>query len=136
MCAIPTNQGQAGPAVGVSTMETGIYTGKGKATTYTTTELFFPGDTVVVRAQVADPDGLPISNATVEIVIGGPETVTLNSNPSAADGWAEVHWNTQSPNRKGQGGTTPGTYTATTTNVTASGYNWDDVTTSATFTIQ
>jgi hypothetical protein len=136
LSAIPTNQGQAGPAVGVSTMETGIYTGKGKNQTFTLQTTFNAGDTVVVRAQVKDADGLFISNATVEIVIGGPETVTLNSNPSDATGWAEVHWNTQSPNRKGQGGTAPGDYTATTTNVTASGYNWDDVTTSTTFTIQ
>jgi hypothetical protein len=136
LCAIPTNQGQAGPAVGVSTMETGIYTGKGKNQTFTLQTIFNAGDTVVVRALVQDQNSNPVSNATVEIVIGGPETVTLNSNPSDASGLAEVHWNTQSPNRKGQGGTTPGEYTATTTNVTASGYNWDGVTTSTTFTIQ
>lgn len=63
------------------------------------------------------------------------ENVTLNSNPSDVNGWAEVSWNTQSPNRKGQGGTAPGDYTATTTNVTASGYTWNSVTTSVTFTI-
>ena len=83
-----------------------------------------------------DITGLPISNATVEIQIGGPETASLNSNPSDADGWAEASWGTQSPNKKGQGGTPPGTYTASTTNVTATGYHWDGVTTSTTFTIQ
>ena len=136
LCAIPTNQGQAGPAVGVSEMEAGIYTGKGKSKIFTPQTIFNAGDAVVIRALVLDESSQTISNATVEIVIGGPETVTLNSGPSDAQGWAEVQWNTQSPNRKGQGGTATGTYTATTTNVTASGYNWDSVTTSTTFTIQ
>ena len=90
----------------------------------------------MVRAHVADANGNPIANATVEITIGGPETVTLNSNPSAADGWAEATWQTQKPNKKGQGGTAPGLYTASTTNVTVSGYHWNGVTTNATFTIQ
>jgi hypothetical protein len=94
------------------------------------------GDAVVIRARVIDATANPIANATVEITIGGPETVTLNSNPSDADGWAEATWGTQKPNKKGQGGTTPGLYTATITNVTASGYHWDSVTTSTTFTIQ
>jgi hypothetical protein len=40
------------------------------------------------------------------------------------------------PNKKGVGGTTLGTYTATTTNVTATGYTWDGVMTNSTFTIQ
>jgi hypothetical protein len=90
----------------------------------------------VIRAHVIDASGNPISNATVEITIGGPETVTLNSNPSDAQGWAEATWQTQKPNKKGQGGTTLGAYTATTTNVTASGYHWDSVTTPTSFTIQ
>jgi hypothetical protein len=98
---------------------------------------FNAGDGVVIRARVWDAaNNAPISNATVEITIGGPETVTLNSNPSAADGWAEATWGTQSPNKKGQGGTAPGSYTASTTNVTASGYHWDGVATSTTFTMQ
>ncbi|MCG6949272.1 MAG: hypothetical protein LJE93_10205, partial [Acidobacteria bacterium] len=123
------------PLVGVAQMDTGIYTGKGKNQTYASETNFNAGDTVVVRARVLDENGGPVSNATVEIVIGGPDNVTLNSNPSGADGWAEASWNTQSPNRKGQGGTAPGSYTATTTNVTASGYTWNSVTTSVTFTI-
>ena len=136
LCATPTNQGQAGPTAGVSTMETGIYTGKGKNQTFTPQTDFSAGDAIIIRAQVLDESNQPVSNATVEIVIGGPETVTLNSNPSDASGLAEAQWNTQGPNRKGQGGTVAGNYTATTTNVTASGYNWDSATTSITFTIQ
>jgi hypothetical protein len=90
----------------------------------------------VIRARVKDANGVPISNATVEITVGGPETLTMNSNPSDADGWAEATWQTQKPNKKGQGGTAPGSCIATTTNVTASGYHWDSVKTSASFTIQ
>lgn len=136
LCATPTNQGQAGPSVGVSTMETGLWTGKGINKQFVTTQTFNAGDVVVIRALVLDENSQPVSNATVEIVIGGPETTTLNTGPSGADGWAEATWQTQKPNQKGQGGTTPGSYTATTTNATASGYNWDSVTTSTTFTIQ
>jgi hypothetical protein len=136
LCATPENQGQTTDPAGVSMMETGIYTGKGKNQAYTPQTSFGAGDGVVIRALVTDGNGTPISNATVEITVGGPETVTLNSNPSDADGWAEATWGTQSPNKKGQGGTTPGPYTASTTNVTASGYHWDGVTTSASFTIQ
>jgi hypothetical protein len=137
LCAIPTNQGQAGPTVGVATgeMETGIYVGKGKSQTYTAKTLFNAGDTVIIRAKVKNEAGIPVANATVEITIGGPETVTLNSNPSDAQGWAEVSWNTKAPGKR-QTGTTPGGYTASVTNVTASGYNWDQVTTQVTFTIQ
>jgi hypothetical protein len=137
VCATPQNQGQTTDPAGVTAMETGIWTGKGNNQTFTLTDAFVQGDEITVRAQVLDGvTGLSIANATVEIVIGGPETVTLNSNPSAADGWAEATWQTRQPNKKGQGGTTPGSYTASTTNVTASGYHWDGVTTSTTFTIE
>ncbi|MGV7229976.1 MAG: hypothetical protein ACQ9IQ_15125 [Nitrospirales bacterium] len=136
MCATPTNQGQSGSLVGVASMETGVYSGKGKNQTFNLATIFNPGDSVTIRTLVLDQDGSPVSNATVEIVIGGPETATLNSNPSDANGWAEAQWNTQAPNKKGNGGTTLGDYTATTTNVTASGFNWDGVTTSTTFKLQ
>jgi hypothetical protein len=62
--------------------------------------------------------------------------VNLTSGPSDANGVAEATWQTQKPNKKGQGGTTLGAYTTTTTNVTASGYHWDSVTTPTSFTIQ
>jgi hypothetical protein len=140
LCATPETQGQTGGSAGVDMMETGRYevTGKGKdkITTFVLTDTFQQGDGVVIRARVTDASGNPISNATVEIQVGGPEQVSLNSNPSDAEGWAEASWQTQAPNRKGQGGTTPGSYTASTTNVTASGYNWDGVTTNVTFTLQ
>lgn len=136
LCTTPTNQGQATDPAGVDMMETGYRRGKGKNKQFVTTDIFSAGDAVATHAHVTDKNGNPISNATVEVVMGGPETVTLNTGPSDADGWAEATWQTQKPNKKGQGGTAPGLYTATTTNVTASGYHWDSVTTGTTFTIQ
>jgi hypothetical protein len=137
LCATPENQGQTTDPAGVVLLETGYYEGKGKNVTWISSSVFAPGDEVTVRAQVIDQTtGLPIANATVEVTIGGSDTVTLNSNPSNTDGWAEATWQTQKPNKKGQGGTTPGDYTASTTNVTASDYHWDSVTTSTPFTIQ
>jgi hypothetical protein len=137
LCATPNNQGQTNPEAGVDQMEAGYWSGKGKNLTWIPSppNLIPAGETVVVRARVTDADGLPISNATVQIVIGGPETVTLNSNPSDVNGWAEATWQTKAPGRKNPG-TATGNYTASTTNVTASGYNWDGLTTSTTFTIQ
>ena len=104
-------------------MVTGVYEGKGQNETFTPQTVFTAGNTVVDLAQVLDANGQPVSNATVEVTIRGPESVTLNSGPSEADGWAEASWQTQKPKWKGQGWTIPGRYTANTTIVTASGYN-------------
>jgi hypothetical protein len=139
LCAIPNNQGQA--RTGVSLLETGRYetSGKGKnrTTTFVLSSTFAQGDGVVVRAYVVDAStGLPLANATVDIAISGPESATLTSGPSDANGLAEVTWQTQAPNKRGQGGTTPGSYSATVTNVVASGYTWDGVMTGTAFTIQ
>jgi hypothetical protein len=137
VCASPTNQGQTTDPAGVTVIETGFYSGKGKTKTWNPSFTFAPGDTVVIRATVYDMiNNVPLSNATVDIVVGGPETVTLTSGPSDADGIAEATWQTQKPNRKGQGGTAPGAYTASTTDVTASGYHWDSVTTNSTFEVR
>jgi len=136
LCAIPTNQGQATDPAGVSTMETGIYTGKGNAKTYTPQTLFTAGDGVVIRADVVDGvTGLPLADATVDLLITGPESLTLVTGPSDAAGMAEVTWQTKAPGKRNPG-TTPGAYTVQTANVTAAGYHWDGVQTSTTFTIQ
>jgi hypothetical protein len=116
LCAIPNAPGQAD--AGVSEMETGkwVTTGKGKKQTtdfviVAPPDVFNAGDAVVIRAYVVDSaTGLPLGN--------------------------EATWNTQKPNKKGQGGTTLGEYTATTINVTATGYAWDGSATSTTFNIQ
>jgi hypothetical protein len=138
LCTTPENQGQTTLPTGVDSMETGYWSGKGKNQLWNPWPIPIPpGETVVIRAYVVDNDTtLPVANATVEITIGGPETVTLNSGPSDANGLAEATWNTQAPNKKGQGGTATGDYTATTTNVTATGYHWDGVTTATTFNVQ
>ncbi|MEJ2485228.1 MAG: hypothetical protein P8Y68_05790 [Anaerolineales bacterium] len=121
----------------VSELVTGKLTGKGKNLTFTLTTLFAAGDSVIFQAKVVDTStGLPIPNATVDITIIGPETVTLISGLSDSAGIAEATWRTSAPNKRGQGGTTPGDYTATVSNVTVSGYNWDGVTAWNAFTIQ
>jgi hypothetical protein len=135
LCATPENPGQTAPNAGVRSMETGYWSAKGKIQQWNPSSSFSAGDTVIIRAKVLDSDDAPITNATVAMVIGGPETVTLNSGPSGTDGWAEAVWNTKASSRRSPG-TAPGSYTATTTNVTASGYHWDGATTSAGFSIQ
>jgi hypothetical protein len=137
LSAIPTNQGQTTDPAGVSAIETGIYTGKGKTKTYEPLTLFTAGDGVVIRALVLAPPvtGSPLPDATVELLITGPESLTLVTGVSDAAGIAEVTWQTQAQ-RKNNPGTAPGDYTVQTKGVTATGYHWDGLTTTTTFTIQ
>lgn len=124
--------------MGVSQIESGIYSGKGRNKAYTTQDAFKVGDTVVIRTKVIDNNtDLPLTNATVEIIITGPETVKVTTQPSDNNGYAEAIWKIQKPGKKGKPpGTTPGTYTASVTNVTASNYAWDGATRSTTFSVQ
>ena len=55
---------------------------------------------------------------------------------SDAGGIAIATWQTSTPNRKGNGGTPLGTYRAEVADVQMGGYVWDQVPTSATFTIE
>jgi hypothetical protein len=139
LCAIPTQPGQEILAGVVDPLQTGkwVKEGKGKnaTTTFVLTSAFIQGDGVVIQATVKDEGGAPVPDATVTIAISGPESANLTTGPSNANGVAEATWQTQAPNKKGQGGTTIGGYTATATGVTASGFVWDQVPTSATFTI-
>ncbi len=135
-CAIPTNQGQQTKPAGVSLLETGIYTGKGNAKTFTPQSTFNAGDAVVIRATVLDhTTGQPLPGATVEILVTGPESLTLTTGLSDANGLAETTWQTKAPGRRNPG-TTPGTYSAQVKGVTATGYHWDGLSTSAAITIQ
>jgi hypothetical protein len=135
LCATPSNQTQS--VAGVSALETGYYSGKGNNATFVLADTFVAGDSVVVRAYVVDAaTGQPVVGATVDLAISGPESATLSAGPSDADGLAEATWQTKAPNKRGQGGTTPGSYTVTVTNVTGNGYTWDGVATGATFTLQ
>ena len=127
LCAVPNSQGHA--QLDTANLATGIYqtSGKGKNRTvvYTETSEFAPGDDVIIRVQVSDRDtGLPVQNAVVEITVTGPETLVVSSAPSSADGLAEATWSTQPPNKRGQGGTATGSYTAILDGVTAEGYSW------------
>jgi hypothetical protein len=136
LCAIPTTPGQATDPAGVIALETGIYTGKGQSITYTPQPNFIPGDEVVIRTQVIDGTTLlPLPDATVDLLITGPESLTLVTGPSDATGLAEATWQTKAP-RKNNLGTNPGEYTVEIKGITATGYHWDGVTLSTTFTIQ
>jgi hypothetical protein len=138
LCAIPNAGGQL--SAGVDILETGRYVtqGKGKnaVTVFEPLTSFAAGEGVVIRANVIDvATGLPLQNATVDISITGPDPVNLTTGLSDVNGIAEATWQTQAPNKKGVGGTTPGAYTATTANVTATGYTWDGLATFTTFDI-
>lgn len=122
------------PLVGVTNLQTGLYSGKGNNVTFTVTTLFSAGDDVVLMAQVNDEAGQPIAGATVEVAITGPENAILTG-ASNGSGQAELTWNTTAPKGKG-GGTPPGSYTASITNVSITGYDWDGLGTSATFNLQ
>jgi hypothetical protein len=142
LCATPTNPGQTVYA-GVDAVQTGkwVTTGKGKnqTTEFVVTDTFNAGDAVVIQAHVADEGAIPLADATVEIIIsdsGGNLVATLLTDPSDASGMAEATWQTQKPNKKGQGGTPSGAYEAVTNNVTVSGYVWDGVMTIAPINIQ
>jgi hypothetical protein len=139
LCAIPTQPGQEVLAGVIDPMLTGkwVKEGKGKNATLTfvLTSSFIQGDGVVISATVNDETGAPVADATVNIEISGAESANLSSRPSDANGIAEATWNTLAPNKKGAGGTTIGAYTATISGVTASGFVWDQVPTSVSFTI-
>ena len=139
LCATPTQPGQA-VAVGISEpLQTGkwVTEGKGKnaTTTFVVSSDFLAGDEIVIRAIVRDESGNPVPDATVSLAISGPSSAELLSAPSDADGFAESAWQTEAPNKKGNGGTAPGSYTVTVTGVTATGYTWDGVPASATITL-
>jgi hypothetical protein len=135
LCATPTNQGQTTGVAGVSELVTGLYVGKGQHAQFNLGDVFTAGDEVVFRATVLDDAGSPLSGATVELVITGPETSTVTTGQSDVDGVAEGSWNTKSGG-KNRPGTAPGTYTATITGVSANGYEWDGNPVGVTFTIQ
>jgi hypothetical protein len=139
LCAIPTQPGQVKKA-GVNTLQTGKWvksgSGKNATTSFVLTNSFTQGDGVVIRATVLDEAGVAVPNATVVIDITGPESHPgLTTGPSNANGIAELTWQTQTPNKRGQGGTAKGSYTAKTSGVTATGYTWDSIATSVDFSV-
>jgi hypothetical protein len=125
---------------GAETITTGKYvtsgTKRNKVTTYEETSTFTRGEGVVFRVEIFDQESRPLANATATIAITGPQSPVLTTGPSAVDGIAEATWQTSKPNKRGIGGTPIGSYTATITNVTASGYLWDGVQTAIHFTLE
>jgi hypothetical protein len=128
LCATPRQPGQQQTA-GVTELVTGKWVKQGKGKTATETFVlsatFLQGDSVVFRAQLTDEAGLPVRNATFDIEISGPSSASITSASSDNDGMAGASWNTQAPNRKGQGGTAAGVYTATVSGLAAGGYSWN-----------
>ena len=118
---------------GVNALQSGLVSGKGNNQTFTPTTTFTPGEKVVIRATVLDGNGNPVAGATVSLAISGPAPTTLTSGPSNASGVAEASWSTSN---KGKNPTPTGSYTVTTTGVTASGYTWNGTQTATAFTLQ
>ena len=105
-----------------------VSSGKGKtaSTVFEPGSTFTQGDTVVIRVLVIDATtGLPLSGASANVGISGPETATVATGTSGADGWVEASWKTSTPNRKGTGGTTLGTYSLVVESANLGGYTWD-----------
>ena len=119
-----------GATAGVATLETGIISGKGQNRTFTPQVSFNAGDEVAFRATVLDGGGAPVADATVTLTISGPESASVTSDPSDGSGIAFANWKTSAP-KGNKPGTASGAYTATTADVTASGYTWDGVATAA-----
>jgi len=138
LCATPTTAGQV--TMSVASLETGYYqkTGKGNNQTITwiSTSDIPVGEALVVRALVLETEtGLPVEGATVTLDIVGPEAATVTSTASGPDGLAEATWQTQTPNKRGNGGTALGSYQAVVTDVSAAGHAWDGVQLTVSFTL-
>jgi len=138
LCATPRQPGQQQTA-SVTGLETGywVVSGKGKNAiqTFLLATDFAQGDEIVFRAVITDDAGQAVKNASFELAISGPETLTLTSAGSDASGLATATWATQAPDRKGQGGTLTGTYSAAVSGLNAGSLSWDEVVVKAEFNI-
>ena len=127
-CAIPQAPGQQETAAVVG-LQTGkwVREGKGKnaTETFVLTTQFVQGDSIVFQAQVVDETGSPVTGANYNLQVTGPESTTLTSTASNNTGTGEANWGTQKANKKGVGGTTVGSYQATVSGLSATGYGWD-----------
>ncbi len=112
---------------------TGKYSGR-RIKTFTETSDFSPGDSVVIKAHVADNAGKSVAGATVSFAITGPVDVNLNGT-SDTSGVAEVTWKTRASRRK-RPGTPTGSHIVTVTMVTLAGYDWDGKKAATSFSLQ
>jgi hypothetical protein len=131
-CAVPTGPGQTLEA-GVTAIDTGFWSGKGKNQQFVLTTVFNRGDTIIFQVYVVDQDLAPVEGAVVDLAIDGPAQAAVTTDPTDAAGFAEGSWTTIS---KGGNKTPLGNYTASTVKITALGYVWDGVPTAASFTLQ
>ncbi len=138
VCATPQPPGQQQLAA-VDNLETGtsVKVGKGKNAYYEFQAqfVFTQGDRIGIRGRVTDESGAPVSGATFSVHINGPEIQDLTSASSDADGVAVAEWSTEAPNKKGNGGTIPGDYTATVSGLSAGSLTWDGNPVQASFSI-
>ena len=129
LCATPSAAGQA--VIGVSEpLQTGrwVTSGKGKnaTTTFELTDSFAAGDAVVIQGVAGSGESTP-SGAVVQVTISSGNSPVATLEPATTDstGRFEVTWQTQKPNKKGQGGTSTGNYSAAVTDITLNSYSWD-----------
>ena len=132
ICTSPEAPGQALPRITVDSIATGFLTGKGKNVTFVLTDTFSQGDEIIFQAYLLDEDLAPVGGAVAELTIDGPSSAIITTGISDADGMAEAAWATTSK----RNGTPTGLYTVTTTDVIATGFEWDGVPTSTEFTLK
>ncbi len=138
LCATPQPSGETIYAA-VSIAETGRWVRIGKGNNaydeWQPGSQFAPGHRVHVRVDAIDQNGLPVADATVDLTISGPETVTITSAASDADGRAEASWSTSAPKKKGNGGTPEGAYSVSVSGLASSTHEWDGSSASVTIWI-
>ena len=128
LCATPLPNATSLLTVNDLVSGTLTVSGKGpnKVETFVTGTTFTAGDTIMIKVQIVDASTrLPLSGASADLLIEGPETISLSTGNSGPDGWAEAAWSTSSPNRKGNGGTLPGIYSIVAVDAKLGGYSWD-----------
>jgi hypothetical protein len=138
LCATPQAPGQTQYA-SVAIYETGRWITEGKARNrypvYQASTVFAAGDEITFKIKVTDESGIGIGGSQASIAITGPEPVNLQASASDGQGLAEVRWTTTRPNKKGVGGTAPGSYTATITGLSSSEYQWDGTASTVNFSL-
>ena len=128
------------PHVGVESLRTGRDGGSRGGGTGAfqdfETRVFHIGDEVVFRCRVVDAAlGEPIADAVVHLEVRGPRDADLTTNPSDADGIAEARWQLAGPG--GSGGLNQSQrFVAMVVDVTATGYDWDQVPTRTSFLVR
>jgi len=137
-CATPQTSGHQLTA-GAAILETGRWVKSGRSRNrypvYETTTEFVQGDEIVFKLLVTDSAGAPLPDARVSLAVSGPESADLVSTTTAADGTAEVLWQTKQPDKIGLGGTATGAYEAAVSGLSSATHNWDGAVDSVDFAV-